>query len=60
MVLDRAEEPKTAEEDEPVDAGTRSQIAEFLRMTPAQRLESLSNTVAFIQRSRVPSPRWDR
>lgn len=35
-----------------VDAGTRAQVAEFLRMTPSERLHSLENTVEFIERGR--------
>jgi hypothetical protein len=36
-----------------VDSATRAQVAEFLRMTPAERLRSLVNTVDFIQRARL-------
>ncbi len=42
-----------SEQKEQVDAGTRAQVAEFLRMTPAERLRSLVNTVTFIQRARL-------
>lgn len=35
-----------------VDASTRAQVAEFLRMTPAERLRSLVSTIDFIQRAR--------
>ncbi len=35
-----------------VDSGTRAQVAEFLRMTPSERLRSLENTVDFIERAR--------
>lgn len=35
-----------------VDPGTRAQVAEFLRMTPSERLRSLQNTVEFIERAR--------
>ena len=44
-----------------LDAATRAQVAEFLRMTPAERLRSLVSTVDFIQRARrqmsAPRPR---
>lgn len=36
-----------------VDAGTRSQIAEFLRMTPSERLASLVSAVEFIEAGRA-------
>jgi hypothetical protein len=45
-----------ADDEEELDAGTRAQVAEFLRMTPAERLRSLVNTVTFIQRARLRAP----
>ncbi len=41
-----------------LDAAARAQVAEFLRMTPAERLRSLVNTVDFIERARrrMPAP----
>ena len=35
-----------------LDAGTRSQVAEFLRMSPSERLASLVASVEFIERGR--------
>lgn len=42
-----------SEHNEELDAATRAQVAEFLRMTPSERLRSLVNTVTFIQRARL-------
>ena len=44
--------PSAGTTESAVDAGTRSQVAEFLRMTPSERLASLVSTVQFIERGR--------
>ena len=43
----------TEQVNEELDSATRAQVAEFLQMTPAERLRSLVNTVEFIRRARL-------